>query len=98
VIWFLGEGSGEFFAYGGGLVFPDKSAVSMLSYGELEWPSITSGYGGPNAESDFIVIPCDNLSQLEIWNFANYLGPDYNRSGRRHFVYNLEMQCISFFM
>lgn len=98
VIWFLGEGTGEDFTFGGGLFFPDHSAVAMLSYGELEWPSITSGYGGPNAEYDFIVIPCDNLTQFEVYNFAYDLGPNYYRSGRTHFVYDLEMQCISFFM
>lgn len=93
VVFCMGEGGSPM--NGGGLMFPDGSGVGMVGYGE-NWPSITDSYSGPACESDFVVLRDANLSQFEIWDYCQSMGPFYN-SGRYHYVFNGELQCIGFY-
>lgn len=94
VIWNSTEAS-LLFPSGGGIIFPDNSAVSMIGSGE-GWPSITDSYSGPTSEADFVVIKNMNLYSFEVYDYCANLGPYFN-SGRYHYVYNEEMQCVSFY-
>ena len=71
---------------GGGLIFGDQSAVSMVSWGEYAWPSVI-GYGSPAPEADFIVAPTLNITTSELWF---YMGGSYWNGGRTHYVYDYE--------
>lgn len=92
VLWYCGEGG--FNMNGGGLIFGDYTAVSMIGYDEY-WPSIVNS--GPRAEADFLVAPNVDLSSLEVWDIAWRLGPGYYGGGRIHHIFNEEMQSITFF-
>ena len=94
VIWTTGEAN-YIFPNGGGIIFPDNSAVSMVGSGET-WPSITDSYSGPTSEADFVVIRDINLYSFEIYDYCMNLGP-YYCSVRYHYVYNEEMQYIGFY-
>ncbi|MBO7113991.1 MAG: hypothetical protein J6V95_02335 [Bacteroidaceae bacterium] len=91
VIWYCGENG--FNMNGGGLIFSDWSAVSMVGYGEW-WPNIVNN--APYAEADFIVLPSTNIYGVELWNIAWNLGPAYYNSGRIHYVYNEEYDYTTF--
>ena len=69
---------------GGGLIFGDWSAVSMVSFGEYSWPDAIS-YGSPAPEADFIVAPSLNLNDL--WY---YMGGSYWGGGGTHYIYDYE--------
>ena len=91
VIWHCGESS---YVCGGGLMFSDYSAASMIGYSGY-WPDVvnTATY----AESDFVYMPSTDVYALEVWDIAWRLGPAYYNSSRLHYICNEEYDCISFF-
>ena len=79
----------------GGLIWNDGSAVSMVAYGEAEgtiwWPQ-TSGYGSPQPESDFIIVPDfifnneQNIPAYMVGYELDYWIPGYSSCGRSHIL------------
>ena len=89
VIWVSGENS--FNMNGGGYIFDNGSAISMVGVGQ-RWPNIDS-----RPEMDFLAAPNINLSALELWDIAFRLGPGYYGSRRIHYIFNEEMEYVTFF-
>ena len=92
VIWHCGENG--FNMCGGGFIFTDCTAASMVGYGEY-WPSFARNVS--NSEADFIVLPSADVYAVELWDIAWHLGPAYYNSGRIHYVYNAEYDYTTFF-
>lgn len=93
VLWNCAEGG--FYATGGGLLFEDNTAVTMIGYDEY-WPSLVN-HGSPYAERDFLVAPDNvNIYNLEVWDIARNLGHGYWGGNRLHYIFNGEMDYICF--
>ena len=72
----------------GGLIWGDGTAVSMVAYGPegsyVWWPN-TSGYGSPQPEADFIILP-----SYMTGNEIDYWVPGFNSCGRSHMIFGNE--------
>jgi len=84
VIYLTTETCYSYDATGGGIIFGDWSAVSMVCFGEYLWPDAVS-YGSPAPEADFIVVPSLNMSMTDLWY---YMGGSYWSGGRTHYIYD----------
>ena len=84
-IWAYGESYNND-KFEGGLLFNDGTAVSMIGYSEIPWPSIVN-QGSPLAETDFIIAPTADVNQ--IWGELCYFGPEYAEGNRLHYVYGM---------
>jgi hypothetical protein len=78
-IWATGE-SYNSDKLGAGLFFGDGTAVSMIGYGEMPWPSVIN-QGSPLAEADFYI---DRNSNIDPW----YFGGEFTEGNRLHYVYS----------
>ena len=99
VMWNCGE-SYAGYSNGGGLIFNDHSAVSMVGYGN-RWPYIAGGEGqygsvSPHAYADFIIVPSAYLPSIELYELTANLGGYYWASGRIHYIYNEELEYVRF--
>ena len=72
----------------GGLIWGDGTAVSMVAYGpegsNIWWPN-TSGYGSPQPEADFIILP-----SYMTGNEIDYWVPGFSSCGRSHMIFGNE--------
>lgn len=90
VIYYCGEEG--FNMNGGGYLCSGRigSAISMIGFGQ-KWPNIM------RPEEDFLAAPNIDLSALELWDIAWRLGPGYYGPGRIHYIFNEEMDYVTFF-
>ena len=93
VIFFCGETN--YGMNGGGLMFNDGSAVSMISH-DGYWPFIY-GYDGATPTANFLVSPNANLTSYEIWDIASSYGRNFLSACRKHYIFNEEMDYLVFY-